>query len=744
MRMTQEHTPPGLKSLASTWRNDLIAGLSVSLVALPLALGIALASGAPPMAGVISAVIGGVLTTFFRGTHIGINGPGNGLIVVLTSGAAALGGGEVFAHLLGAAAVAGGLQVAMGLLKLGRFGNLAPAAVVHGMLAAIGVIILAKQAHVALGVESAASSPLDALLTIPDSMALVNPFVLLISALGLAVLLIHPRIESKFIHFLPAPLLVLLIAVPLVYAFDFFSPHTIEVLGQGFEVGPHLLVSIPDDIMQSIVAPDFSRIGEVAFWQVVLTILLVTSIEDLVSAKATQKLDFYDRKVDLDRDLIGVGGSSIVSSFIGGLPVLTVIARSSVNCNHGAKTGWSNFVHGVGLALFVLLLAPFIRQLPFAALAAILVYTGAKLASPRVFREMLQRGPDQLMIFLFTLIMTLWLGLLWGVFLGIIFKLFYQFIHVRVRLIEFYRSLRNTQAELTHEDEKPYVVTMRGVANFLGQLKLKEKLDAVPKQETIVLDFSKTMMVDLTMLEFCHEYMRRYEMEGGQFDIIGLEAHRTFSPHPDSLHILDLPLSMRRLTQRQQELTLLAEEEGWVLDTRLDWNSQEIRKFHYFRTHPLEYRDMQLSGTFASRSIAFEVMDLTFDEGAIVAEVYHATVLRVHLPWRLPEFTLEKEALLDRMLELAGFQDIDFDHFTQFSRRFVLKGPEENAIRELLTPKRLRFFEAEDVVYHIESCGDELLVFKSLRLATVQEVRQLVDFGERLVAVLLEDAPQGS
>ena len=301
----------GFKGIRENWRNDAIASLSVALVALPLALGIAVASGVAPMAGILSAIIGGVVTTFFRGSHLAINGPAAGLIAVILAGLVALDGN--INYVLAAIVISGGLQVVLGLLKFGRYAKMFPSSVLHGILAAIGIIIFSKQIHFALGTTSDATTIIgslqDAIFLLPEA----NPFVVSISVTGLLVLIFYKKIPFKFIHLLPGPMWALLVALPFVFGFDFFYEHTRTLLGNKYPLGPQFLISIPDNLLESVMHPDFGMIGTSAFWLTVISITLIASVETLASARAVDKLDPYKRVTDLDKDLVGVGLSTMVS-----------------------------------------------------------------------------------------------------------------------------------------------------------------------------------------------------------------------------------------------------------------------------------------------------------------------------------------------------------------------------------------------------------------------------------------------
>ena len=276
-----EITPKeGLKGLVENWRTDLIAAVSVSLIALPLSLGIARAAGAPAMSGILSAIVGGVVTTLYRGGHISVNGPAKGVIAVILLGIALMddGSGQAFNYVLAAVVVSGAIQIVLGLLKLGRLADIFHSSVIHGLLAAIGIIIFAKQIHVALGTHSDSPSIIQNLVDAVVYLPQANPYVVIIALAGLVLLLFHGKITNRFFHILPTPMWVIALSIPFVYFFNFFEQHTLTFFGKAYEGGPELLLDIPDNIMDSIMHPNFSKINTIEFWTTVLSILIITSI----------------------------------------------------------------------------------------------------------------------------------------------------------------------------------------------------------------------------------------------------------------------------------------------------------------------------------------------------------------------------------------------------------------------------------------------------------------------------------
>lgn len=745
MPATSPHQAPktGWAGLKAAWRNDVIAGFVVSLVALPLSLGIAVAGGAPPMAGLLSAIAGGLLTTFFRGSHIGINGPGNVLIVITLVALHTLGGEGTFATFLAACVITGAIQVVLGLARLGKIGHAIPGSVIHGMLAAIGVIILSKQLHVAVGHKAPGGSALQAIEAIPDSLLHLNPYVACIGVFSLLVILIHPRLNNKLIHFIPAPLWVLILSVPAAYAFDLYDPRVVTLLDYTFEITPQHLIQLPANLTDSLIQPDFSRIGEGSFWLVVALLTLVLSVEDLAIVKAVEKLDPYRRPSDLNRDLIGIGLSTMAVAFVGGLPVITVIARSSVNANHGAKTSWSNFAHGAFLLAFVLLLPGLIQLIPLAALAAILVYTGFQLTSPAIFKSVARHGIEQLVVFCVTILATLVEGIMTGIFAGMGMNLALHLVKCGMPLRDSLRAMVRPTIDIVHEREGAYYVRPDGLMNFVTLLPLRSRLSELPAGARIILDFHKTHLVDHTILEFVYDFQRRYQRGGGSVEIIGLAVHEASSDHPTALHTLARPKRESRLTRRQQSLRDLAEGYGWSFDPTIDWDVEKLSAFQFFETRPIEYRSNVITGELVP-GLQWEMSDITFDEGALhAAEVFHTTVGVIHLGADLPDFTLEREEFFDRLMEFAGYRDIDFKLFPKFSRKFLLKGDDEEELRAFFTKERLSFFE-EEAVYHIESRGPRLLIFRYLRLGGASELVDMVAFCRKLVEALSVEPVEGA
>ena len=735
--MSANHSIPheGIKGLKENWRRDLFAAISVSLVALPLALGIAVASGMSPMAGVLSAIIGGVVTTFFRGGHLAINGPAAGLIAVILGGLVAL--DNNINYVLAAIVVSGGIQIVLGVFKMGRFAKLLPSSVLHGILAAIGVIIIAKQAPYVLGTTSNSDTVIGNLLDIFYKMPEANPFVFIVALVGILTLVFYKNINNKFIRLIPAPMWVLLLALPIVFGFDFFNEHSISFLGHSYGVGPKLLIDIPDNPLDCIMHPDFGMIGTMSFWVTVLSITTIASIETLASARAVDTLDPYKRTTNLNKDLVGVGISTMISGALGGLPIITVIVRSTVNVNSDAKTKWSNLYHGIFLILFVLLLAPILRSVPLAALAAILVYTGFKLASPHVFKHAYDQGAEQLFFLSSTLIITLFTDLLYGIIGGILITLVTHILLARVGFMSFFKMIYKSGSKVYRLENGSYDVKLKGISNFLYALKLDKLLQEIPIGSIVRIDLSKTRLVDLSIMENVIEFKRLHDNNGGDVKLIGLDNHVASSSHNRALKFVT-GYVRKRITQRQIRLQKMSNANGWSFERDVDWNTSYLRNFRFFDSRPIEMKSNSLQGLDKENNAQWEIADIVFDEGALLAlEVYQTTVQVVRLPSPIPRFIIDKVGLFDKIFDrVLSFSEsnlhIHFKKHAAFSDKFQLSGEHEDTIRSFFTDDLIRFLEQNEI-HHIESNGEALMIFTYLHIARTDEVPSMLEFSSNLL-----------
>jgi len=731
----------GFRGLIENWRSDLIAAVSVSLIALPLSLGIALAAGAPAMSGIISAIVGGVVTTLYRGGHISVNGPAKGVIAVILLGIVLMddGSGQAFNYVLAAVVVSGAIQVVLGLLKLGRLADIFHSSVIHGILAAIGIIIFAKQIHVALGTHSDSPSIIQNLVEAIKYLPQANPFVVIIALVGLLILLFHSKISYKVFHILPTPMWVIALSIPFVYLFNFFDQHTLSFFGKAYEVGPHLLLDIPDNVMDSIMHPNFGKINTLEFWTTVVSILIITSIESLAIAKAVDKIDPYKRKTDLNKDLTGIGLSTMAAGMIGGLPIIAVIIRSTVNIHNGAKTKWSNMYQGLLLLLFIVVLSPIMRQVPLCAFAILLVYTGFKLASPAVFKQIYNQGIEQLIFFVGTMVLTLYTNLLVGLLGGLLLAMFSHMLLAKVSIPQFFKMVYRSGSNFVQKPDGSYDINVKGIANFLGILKIDKMVKQIPSGSDVNIDLSETRLVGITYMDYIVDYLKIHKNTGGKVIIKGLDSHVSSSTHNRALKIA-LNNQVVKLSARQTRLQNLATERDYQYANQVDWNTKYLKKFHFFEIRPVERKSNCLKGKFKDLDVSWEIADVTFSEGAaFTAETFNTTLMVLKLRNKIPVFTMEKEVVFDKIIDrvraYTGYKDVDFEMYPDFSKKFLISGNNESEIKSFFTDEIIRFFESHQI-YHLESNGESLVIFDKIKLARTDETIAFIDYGKELAALL--------
>lgn len=512
--------------------SELKSGFLVALLALPLSLGIATASDFPnPLYGVLTAIIGGLFVTLLMGARLTIKGPAAGLIVIVSSCVQAFGGGQVGWQLtLGAIVVAGFLQMLFGFLKWGKLSDFFPLTVVHGMLAAIGLMIISKQLHVLMGVNPVENGkplvePLQLIGQIPHSfstsMANIDTrSAFLLGALSLIIVFLYPLIPYRRIKLIPMPLVVLAFTIPMASFLGLSQEnHQLIKIGQFYSI-----------LGWKVDFSGFQQYG--TFIQYTLLFAVIGSLESLLTAKAMDILDPIQQRSNFNKDLVAVGSGNILSGMLGGLPMISEVARSSYNISVGAKTRWSNFFHGFSLLLMVIFFGNIIEMVPKTALAAMLIGVGYKLAHPKSFKQTLEIGKEQLLIYVITITIVLLTDLLVGVLAGIVVKLILQLLN-RVSFSDMFRA-KCVIVELKNSSIRFQV---HGAAVFSNYLILKSQLEQLPIGRNLEIDLSHCQMVDHTVMENLHFFEREYKSTGGQVHLIGLENHKSLSNHAQSVKV---------------------------------------------------------------------------------------------------------------------------------------------------------------------------------------------------------------
>jgi len=722
--MTKKNT---FKTFLSDIPQNLFSGFVVSLIALPLGLGLALASGAPPISGIIAAIVGGIVVSLIGGSHVTITGPGNGLVVVILAAITTLGDGnmqEGFLFTLAAIVISGIIMIILGFLRMGSLGDFFPGSAIQGMLAAIGIGIFAKQIHVMFGNLNAKGSIIDLLIQIPEgiiNLIKTNDLSILyagsIGIISLLIMIFYSKIRNRYFQLIPAPMWIVVLSVGMYYYFDLVS-------SSAYPIDKSLLIALPDDILSNFAFPNFSKIYDADFLNAVLAITLIASIESLLSIKAVDKLDPLKRRSNVNKDIRALGLATVISGFLGGLNVVTVIARSSVNVNNKGTNRSANFFHASFLVVFILLFATELRKIPLPALAAILVYTGYKLASPENIKKVFLIGSEQLIIFSITLLTTIVTSLISGIIVGILVTFIIHII-INKNILLFIKNILKPNV-LMFKEEGKYYVSVQNFSSFLNYTKLKTKLDQIPESEEAIIDFSLCDFVDHSVMENMNNYTESFTRKGGHFEVIGLDDSKPGSEHPFALRkILPRQITLKEgyLTKRQKSIQNISEEMHWKYDAFSAREMEELPSFGYFKTRKIN----KVSNVLSNENCT--IFDVQFSEGEMIAkQVIKATMLHIHPLKPVPDFTLDREGIFEYILDFAGYTDINIEKHRDFSKRFYLAGKNEEKIRNFFTNELILFFESNKQ-YHIEASQNGLLVIGHERLSSVKEMKALAYFG---------------
>ena len=552
-------------------KQDLVSGFMVFLIALPLCLGISLACGYPPIAGIFTAIIGSILSTFISNSELTIKGPAAGLIVIAIGciedfGGDGMTGGWTQADMaayraaLAVGVAAAVLQIFFGVFRAGILGELFPASAVHGMLAAIGVIIIIKQFPVALGV-SASGEPLEMIRETPHYIWQANPAIATIGMVSMMIMFVWPIAGRKigFLRSIPSPMVVLMVAIPMGMAFDLLHAHSYTLQGHQYQLGEQYLVKMPDrmfGMFDDLTSPQFSALSDAKAWKWVFMFFVIGSLESLLSAKAVDRLDPWKRKTNLDRDIVAVGVGNLCAAAVGGLPMISEIVRSRANIDNGARTRFADMWHGVFLLACVALIPTFLHRIPLAALAAMLVYTGYRLAHPTEFIHVLRIGKEQLLIFVTTLVVVLATDLLIGVAVGILLKMV---IHVAngVPL----RSLFKPYLEVQEVNETTSRIVAHESAVFSNWIPFRRQIEQIGfvQHKNVIVDVSDTQLVDHSVMEKLSEMERQFEQEGLRFEVQGLETLKPMAKGASA--------ARKRSLAKVGRVTVVADEslEDWLI-----------------------------------------------------------------------------------------------------------------------------------------------------------------------------------
>ncbi|MGB3075205.1 MAG: SulP family inorganic anion transporter [Chitinophagales bacterium] len=503
-------------------KHDLPAGLSVFLVALPLCLGIALASGAPLYAGLLSGIIGGLVVSIISGSQLAVSGPAAGLTTIVAASIISLGDYKLF---LLAVIVAGLFQLLLGILKLGVVANYFPSSVIKGMLAAIGIILISKQIPLAVGYDQPDfwSSGFSKLFSAQNFLGNFENFnhhitrgAILITLLSLFVLIVLQLPSAKKLKVIPAPLLVVVIGI--------ITNMLFTNAASGFSLRQTQLVNIPTNVFASISLPDISKIfSSTEIWKDGVVIGLLATLETLLCVEAVDKLDRHNRITPVNRELIAQGIGNMTCGLLGAIPMTAVVVRGSANVDAGARTKLSAFTHGLFLLLAVLLVPHLLNKIPYASLSAILLITGYNLTKPKLYRNIFSLGWKQFLPFSITIIAILSTDLLIGVSIGLLISVYYI---VRNNFKAEYK-ITTTQR---HETEVN-VIKLNSNVTFLNKVNLRKALDQIPEYSVLTIDGSECNFIDYDILEIISEYSNKAHDRHIELHLEGIEKVSVTAVH---------------------------------------------------------------------------------------------------------------------------------------------------------------------------------------------------------------------
>lgn len=493
------------KHLFKELKNDLPASIVVFFVAIPLCLGIALASGAPLFSGIIAGIVGGIVVGIASGSPLGVSGPAAGLAVIVFTSVAALGSWPAF---LLAVVLAGILQLILGFAKAGFIAYFFPSSVIKGMLTGIGLLIILKQIPHALGWDKDAfgdeaffqADGENTVSTIFKAFDAFTPGAVLIAAISLAVLILWDKVLTKkhrIFQLLQGPIVVVILGIVMNSLFQSGALN--------FSLAADQVVRLPVssnlwEFFGQFTLPDFSAITNPEVWKVALVLAIVASLETLLSVEATDKLDPYKRVTPTNRELKAQGLGNVVSGLIGGLPLTQVIVRSSANISFGGKTKMSAILHGIFLLISAITIAGVLNMIPLASLAAILIMVGYKLAKPSLFKQMYKLGWEQFVPFVVTVVAILATDLLKGIMVGMILGGFYALRHS-------YRNAYYMKDTVSSEEghEVHHLVLAEEVA-FFNKASIIQALEAIPENSKVVIDCKNSKSIDYDVVELIQNY----------------------------------------------------------------------------------------------------------------------------------------------------------------------------------------------------------------------------------------------
>ena len=509
-------------------KNDLPAGLVVFLVALPLCLGIALASGAPLFSGLIAGIVAGLIVAPASGSSLSVSGPAAGLTVIVLNAITDIGSFQMFTL---AVMLAGLIQLVLGYVKAGIIGYYFPSNVIKGMLAAIGIILILKQIPHAIGydIDSEGDEGFvqadgeNTFTEILNSFDHIHPGAVVIALISLSILILWDRPFMKkltFTKIIPGALIAVIVSIGLNQWFNVSFP---ELFLSGDKLVQIPVAKSAGDFINQFSLPDFSALANYDVYVVAVTIAIIASLESLLSVEAVDKLDPYKRNTPTNRELRAQGLGNFVSGLIGGLPITAVIVRSSANISAGAKSKLSAIVHGLLLLLSVIALAPFLNRIPLSCLAAVLLVVGYKLAKIDLFKSMYKLGWDQFLPFIITIVAIQFSDLLRGIAIGMAVAVFF-ILRNNYRRSHFFMKEEK-------DDKQKITIRLAEDVTFLNKGNIVQTLDSLPNNSSVTIDGSQSHFIDVDVLEIIHDFKSTAKLKQINLDLKNIPSFNGMAGH---------------------------------------------------------------------------------------------------------------------------------------------------------------------------------------------------------------------
>lgn len=715
----------GIKGIKH-WRFDLLAGLQVALVSLPLSLGIAIASGAPAVTGVVSSIIAGLIFPFLGGAYVTISGPAAGLAPALLSGMLLLGEGDLAAGyplILVAICLTGLLQILLAFMKTGRYAIFLPVTVVEAMLAAIGLIIIIKQIPSIMGaILPPAQGMMATISKLPMAFLHIEWNVFLIGALSLFLIFYLNKTPHRWMRKIPPPLFVTILGI---------------FLGILFGLEPKYLITMPDSLLEDgITLPAFDEVlSRPDLWGgilvVVITLTLIDGVESLATIKAIDKIDPFQRKSDPNITLRAMGVSNSLSSIFGGLTIIPGGIKSTTNIEAGGRTLWANFYNAIFLLIFLFLATEILALVPLASIAAILIYVGWKLCQYKVFTKAYAIGREQLVVFLITIVAVLATDLLFGILIGMAAEvlILLYLLMPSLRLIITGRLTAHQSVLLLwcnlkslfcspvinvktgeHEGNPHYKITLSSLVCF-NLLSLDKILASLPGKAGVTLTINESgRIIDHTAMEYLHQFQEECIRDGRFFELHGLENFYQFTNHSLASRMQDTILTKEKVKRSEREEFM----EKVAKEHQLEFKPGTISAlnrggFVYIRRGDDKEESNTMFG--ALNGIQFRLFDYSHTAVPDYYSKHWHTIIRVSKPSgsTLPDLVITPGHYLAR--HLVDFNEVEFTSDNKLPRGYTLYGTEGTDPKGILT-EELSAFLTNNKGYYLEVRNGELLAFR--------------------------------